>query len=166
MKATRLLKYYILRIKRYKDSPHSIAGGIAVGVFIGLTPTMPFHTALIVLICFLTRTSIVIAIAISWVVCNPLTYLPIYYFAGQLGNRLTPYSLQMSKVNLLIEQFQLETNFTEILSMLLEAGYEAMIVMLVGGCAIALPAGVITYYFFLVLIIKIKKTRTAKQALK
>lgn len=137
-----------------------------MGTLIGLTPTMPFHTALIIVICFVTRTSMVIAIAVSWFVCNPLTYLPIYYFAAQLGNRLTPYNLQISRVEALIQQFQVKTDYTEIFSMLVEAGYEAMIVMLVGGFAIALPVGIITYYFFLVLILKMQKTRTTKHVLK
>ncbi len=166
MRATRLLRYYILRIKRYKGSPHSIAGGIAVGTFIGLTPTMPFHTALIICTCIVTRTSIVIAIAISWFICNPLTYLPIYYFAAQVGNRITPYSLQISKFEELIEKFNQETDFTEILSILLEAGYEAMIVMFIGGFAIAIPVGIITYYFSLLIIVNMRKAKTTKHILK
>lgn len=166
MKTTRLLKYYALKLKRSKGSPHSIAGGIAVGTFVGLTPTMPFHTALIVILCIITRTSIVIAVAVSWLVCNPLTYLPIYYFSARLGNTFTPYSLQMSKVREIMEQFQLNANFMDILSMILEAGFEALIVMLAGGVLIGLPAGIVTYYLFLLVITRMRMSRADRHILK
>jgi len=165
MNVLRPIKYYYLKIKRHRGTPQSLAGGIALGVFIGLTPTLPFHTFLIIAICFFTRTSAVTAIAVSWFVSNPLTFFPIYYFAAQVGNRLTPYSLQMSTVASIIEQFQMGHGFSEVLAILFNAGSEAVIVLLVGGFIIAAPIGILSYYLSLAVLLAISKKRAQKRQL-
>jgi uncharacterized protein (DUF2062 family) len=165
MKILRPFKYYYLKIKRFRGSPQSLASGIAIGVFVGLTPTMPFHTLLILAVCFLTRTSAITAIAVSWFVCNPLTYFPIYYFAAIVGNRVTPYSLQMKEVKILIEQFRLEHSFSEIMTTLFNFGYEAIVVLLVGGLIIAAPCGLLSYYISLAAIRTVREKRAEKKKL-
>ena len=44
MKLNRLGKYYYLKFIRLKGDPRSLALGTAIGVFVGLTPTIPLHT--------------------------------------------------------------------------------------------------------------------------
>ncbi|MDH7500823.1 MAG: DUF2062 domain-containing protein [candidate division NC10 bacterium] len=50
------------------DQPHKIAGGLAVGVFIGFSPFYGAHMILAVLLAFLFRLNKVAAIAGTWVV--------------------------------------------------------------------------------------------------
>jgi len=50
------------------DEPHKIAGGIALGVFIGFSPFYGAHMVLAVLLAFLFRLNKVAAIAGTWVV--------------------------------------------------------------------------------------------------
>ncbi|MDP3478975.1 MAG: DUF2062 domain-containing protein, partial [Desulfoprunum sp.] len=50
MRLKRLGKYYYLRFLRLKGDPYSLAFGTAIGVFVGLTPTMPLHTAIILIL--------------------------------------------------------------------------------------------------------------------
>ena len=40
----RTLKYCWLKLRRLQGDPKKLAWGMALGVFIGVTPTLPFHT--------------------------------------------------------------------------------------------------------------------------
>ncbi len=165
MNIARTGKYYFLKLLRLRGTPHSIAMGAAIGVFIGLTPTIPFHTITILAISVITRTSLIAALITSVVVCNPLTYIAIYYFSLVLGNLATPFTLNWEKIksvlNVVLSDGSLETRIQPLLSM----GYEATIVMLVGGTVLALPFAILTYYSFLFLIVSYRKKRRQKQIL-
>lgn len=70
------------------DTPHSIALGTAVGMFIGLTPTVGVQMILVMIFAFLTyklfyfnRVAALLTVYIS----NPLTMLPIYWFDYKIG---------------------------------------------------------------------------------
>lgn len=157
MRLSRQRKYYLLKLKRFKGKPQWLAGGVAVGTLIGLTPTMPFHTLLVIVLCFITRTSVAVAIAISWVVCNPITYLPIYYASAIIGNKITPYTLHLDQVQRVLEQLTSDQSIKESWTMILEAGYEAIIVMLAGGLCFALPFAILAYYLSLSLVNNVRK---------
>jgi hypothetical protein len=165
MKFWRFLKYYFIRFKRLQGNPHALAGGTAIGVFVGLTPTMPFHTLLIVFLSLLSRSSAVAGIIISWIVCNPLTYLPIYYLAAVIGNHLTPYELNLGKVQNALEQVMAGESLWKSLAILLDSGYETLVVMGVGGLCLALPFAMLSYYLALVFFLKIQKKRINKRVL-
>ena len=70
------------------DSSHSIALGTAVGMFIGMTPTVGIQMILVVLFAFCTsrflrfnRTAALITVYVS----NPITAVPIYWFNYKVG---------------------------------------------------------------------------------
>ncbi len=165
MNVLRYLKYYFIKFKRLQGSPQALAGGTAIGVFIGLTPTIPLHTVLIVFLSLLTRTSTLAGIIVSWIVCNPLTYLPIYYLSAVVGNHLTPYELNLKNVSDALNQITAGSGFHEALTILLHSGYEVLIVMGVGGLCLALPVAAVSYYFALLFFIQLKKKRMKKHAL-
>lgn len=161
----RFFKYYFIRFKRLQGSPHALAGGTAIGVFVGLTPTMPFHTLLIVFLSLLSRTSALAGIIVSWIVCNPLTYLPIYYLSALIGNHLTPYELNLGNVQNALEQVMAGGGIRNSLAILLDSGYEALVVMGVGGLCLALPFAIVSYYLALYFFLHIHKKRINKRAL-
>ena len=66
------------RLVRLKGQPEEVAGGVAIGVFVGITPTVPFHTLLTMGISLLARKSKLAALLGS-VIANPFT-LPLIYF--------------------------------------------------------------------------------------
>ncbi len=165
MNVLRYIKYYFIKFKRLQGSPQALAGGTAIGVFIGLTPTIPFHTVLIVLFSLLTRTSALAGIIMSWIVCNPLTYLPIYYLAAVVGNHLTPYELNLESVRNVLELAMAGGGIENSLTILLRSGYEVLVVMGVGGLVLALPVAVISYYPALLFFMQIKKKRMRKHVL-
>ncbi|MGB3211940.1 MAG: DUF2062 domain-containing protein [Desulforhopalus sp.] len=165
MNLWRYIKYYYIKFKRLQGSPHALAGGTAIGVFIGLTPTMPFHTILIIFLSILTRTSALAGIIVSWIVCNPLTYLPIYYFSVVVGNHLTPYELNLGNVRIAMEQALAGDGIQNSLTVLVASGYEALVVMAVGGFSLALPFAVASYYPAFYFFMQIKKKRIKKHVL-
>ncbi len=165
MKFWRTFKYFILKFKRLQGSPYALAGGTAIGVFVGLTPTIPFHTLLIVLLSFLTRTSSIAGIIVSWIVCNPLTYIPIYYLSAVVGNHLTPYELNLVTVKMALEQAMAGGGIQNALTTIAQSGYETLVVMGVGGFCLALPFALVSYYLALIFFIQIQKKRVKKRIL-
>jgi len=142
----RIIRYNLIRIKRLSGDPRAIAGGIAIGVLIGLSPTMPLHTPLIIGLALLTRTSVLAGVAVSWLVCNPLTFFPIYYVSVLIGNYLTPYEINFQKVQLLLDQIMGGGGFQASLNIVMALGQEAIVVLLVGGFVFALPFSFLSYY--------------------
>lgn len=142
----RQFKYYLLRLKRLRGSPRSLAGGVAIGTFVGLTPTIPFHTVLILILCFSTRTSAVAAVITSWIVCNPLSLLPIYSGCAYIGNIITPFQLNMEKVRILMDFPHTFSLWHAYFEKLMHLGYETAFVMLTGSVCLALPLSIIAYF--------------------
>ena len=67
----------------FSVSRRSVAGGIWVGLFLGLIP-MPAQTVFALLIAFLLRVNVPLAGLTVWVT-NPLTMVPIFYSEYRLG---------------------------------------------------------------------------------
>ncbi len=165
MNPKRFFKYFYLKFLRLKGDPQSLAGGIAIGVFLGITPIMPFQTILVVLATVVTRTSTIAAILSSFLVANPLTYVPQYYFSTMIGNALTPYDLTWSRIKEAMDLMSQDPGFYKSLMILVELGYESVIVIVVGGMVLAIPFTIASYYVSLPVFQKIKKRRDQKHLL-
>lgn len=153
----RTFRYYWLRFLRLQGNPQPLARGGSIGVFIGLTPTLPFHTIAALIITFITRTSFIAAVITGVLVCNPLTYIPIYWLSLVIGNAVTPYELNWEMIKSVLNSLLSDQSFADSMKMLVSVGYEATIVMLVGGFILALPFAVVSYFFSLKLFIKIRE---------
>lgn len=165
MKLERIGKYYYRRFQRLKGNPHALAGGFAIGIFVGITPTMPFHTIAIILLTLLTRTSTVSGILSSWIICNPLTYFPIYYFSLKTGNAITAYDLNWEKIKAALDLLLNSESFSASVDTVMGLGYEALIVMLAGGTVLALPFTIVSYYLSKYFFVKFTKKRMEKRIL-
>lgn len=71
-----------------KGSPSQIAAGVAIGIFVGVTPTIPLHTAIIVLTGLIFRQNITAAYLGAWIISNPLTIPVLYLSQYELGRFL------------------------------------------------------------------------------
>ncbi len=165
MNLRRSARYYYFKFIRQKGDPQSLALGTAIGVFIGVTPTMPLHTILITLITMVTRTSTITALLASFVVCNPITYVPQYYLATIIGNVLTPYELTWTRIKEVLDVLSQYPGLYRSLEILSGLGYEALIVLLVGGIALALPCAVASYFLSLRFFLKIRQEKMQKHLL-
>lgn len=75
------------------DSPHAIALGVAIGIFVGLTPSVGIQTVLVLALIFICRPFFYFngtAAMASTYVSNPLTMAPMYYFWYRLGAWFLP----------------------------------------------------------------------------
>lgn len=63
---------------------YAFARGIAVGLFIGLTPTVGIQISLMILSSWLFRANFLAAFMVSWV-SNPLTMAPLYFAWHSIG---------------------------------------------------------------------------------
>ncbi len=165
MNLDRTRRYYYLRFVRLKGNPRSLALGSAIGVFVGITPTIPFHTIVIFVLSIFTRSSFIAGLITSWVVCNPLTYIPQYFLSLKIGNLVTPYELSWDQVRSVLETLLSDVSFGMRMKALVTVSYEAIIVMLIGGTILALPFAVISYYLSYFTFVKIRKKRQEKRIL-
>ncbi len=165
MRFDRLRKYYYLRFLRLKGDPYALAFGTAIGVFVGITPTIPLHTAIILVLTFATRTSTIAGILSSWVICNPLTYIPIYYFSTMVGNALTPYELNWQMIQVAVNALSSSQSIARSFEVLAGLGFEALAVLIVGGCVLALPFALVSYYISLYTFLNIRAKRQQKHIL-
>jgi len=62
----------------------TLARGVAVGVFVGLTPTVGMQTLLMLIGCVAIRGNFPAAFVVSWV-SNPITLGPLYFAFNELG---------------------------------------------------------------------------------
>ena len=65
MDPRRWLHEHSLRLLAIRDTPDAIAGGVAIGIFIGFTPLIGLKTALTILFAWLTRCNILAAVIAS-----------------------------------------------------------------------------------------------------
>lgn len=86
----RRARYIYLRLILLPETPHRVALGLAVGVFFGLLPVIPFQTILSVLLAYILKGSKAAAALGTWVT-NPLTIPPFYALFYYLGRALTPF---------------------------------------------------------------------------
>jgi uncharacterized protein len=121
--------------------------GMAVGVFVAFTPTIPFHTVLAITLAFVFRGSKPAALIGSWL-SNPLTIPVLYYGSFKLGvillGRNIPLSLQHSDLNALIAR-----------------GWDVAFAAIAGGALLGILPAVGGYFITLNLFRRIRTRRAA-----
>ncbi len=153
------------KFKQLQGSPRSLARGTAVGVFIGIAPLMPFKSILILLITVPTRSSTVAAFLVGTIICNPLTYIPLYYLAWLAGDFLLPGRASWENLKTVIGRIQ-TTGFVEMLALTGRIGLDTVGVLLIGGFAVALPLAFVSYSPALRLFIRMEQKRYQNHLLK
>ncbi len=149
MTLKRTLKYYYLRMKNLKGNPYSIASGMAIGVFIGLTPTIPLHAVIIISITSLFKSSRVAGLLGATIVSNPVTMPVHYYLAYHLGKRIISSNITLPHTYSIVD--------------IACVGQELTITMLVGGVALGLIPAVMAYFFALYGLTYLKAKRQSKR---
>jgi uncharacterized protein (DUF2062 family) len=117
-----------------KGEPGNIAMGMAIGVFIGVTPTVPFHTAMIIGIGVLFKQNITAGYLGSWLISNPLTIPLFYFFQYELGRLI----LGWQKTAWVLNDFSLAG--------VMNLGWHILFPLLTGGIVMA-PFFAIPAYF-------------------
>jgi uncharacterized protein (DUF2062 family) len=74
------IKHWAKRTKALNGEPRYVAMGMAVGIFVSATPTIPFQTIIAVALAFIMRGSKAAAALGVWL-SNPITF-PVFYLAS------------------------------------------------------------------------------------
>lgn len=151
MNLRRTIRYYWLKFRRLQGDPQKLAWGMALGVFIGITPTVPFHTVLALVLAPLLGISPVTAYLGIWVM-NPLTIAPLYLAAYKVGQIF----LYGGKPLVIPESL----DFQACLELLWRGG----LALQVGGVILALPPAIISYFLTLWIIRRYRQRKARKAA--
>lgn len=133
----RWAQYIWYRIHRIQDTPHKIAIGLAVGVFVTFTPYMGLHFILAAICAWMFGGSI-IASAIGTFIGNPFTFPFIWLMTYNLGNTLIGVDTT--------EEFTYELTFSTIFH---HPGYffdHLLLPMTLGGLIIGAIVGMMFYW--------------------
>ena len=120
------------RILTLPGHPREIAAGLAIGVFVGMTPTIPLQSLLAIVLCFLLKQSKLAAFMGTWV-SNPLTLPVIYYCDYEVGRIMTG----VERPSLLLADFSLQR--------MVDLGFHIVYPLLIGGLFVGLLAAIPAY---------------------
>lgn len=145
----RFVRYWFLRLVRIQATPHSIAIGLAAGVFVGLLPVLPFQTVLAIALAFAVRGSKIAAALGTWV-SNPLNWVPFYLLFYKIGKAVVPFDVPPFRPSEL-----------EMIEML-HVGWKFFTAMMAGGLIIAIPSAIASYFLGKKLIEIYQRRRAAR----
>ncbi len=148
VRARNRFRQFVARIRNLEGDPHTVALGFAIGVFIGITPTIPFHTVLAVALAFLLKGSKAAAAIGVWF-ANPVT-IPVFYYASyKAGAWLLGFSVSFD--------FQ-----THSLLEIVKTGADVTLALLLGGVIVGLLPGLMTYFIMRKTIMTIQQRHIEK----
>lgn len=134
VRISRRVRYFYLRLILLPDTPHNVALGAALGIFVGLTPTVAVQMAIAVFLAWLLGGSKVAAAIGVWI-SNPLTIPPLYAAFYYLGKFLSPF----------MAHAQLPPDWG--IQELLAVGGQAFLTAMIGGLVMGIVAAPLTYIF-------------------
>jgi uncharacterized protein (DUF2062 family) len=122
---------FVTRFKELPGSPDHIAKGMAAGIFVGTTPTIPFHTLLAIALAIILGGSKRAAAVGVWLGTPivPFLYLSSYKVGTFFLSDLPP--LEVKAISL-----------SEVLSL----GLDVTCAMLIGGVIVGILPGVAAYF--------------------
>ena len=131
----RSARYVFHRMRRLRSTPHAIALGCALGVFVSFTPFLGFHMIMAGALSWFSRASIV-ASALGTFAGNPITFPFIWVGAYELG------AWAMGGV----PHFQIADLSPELLHGSIDQVWSLMMPMAMGGATLGVIAATLTYF--------------------
>jgi uncharacterized protein (DUF2062 family) len=144
----RQCKLLLVRFVRLRGLPEEIAKGVALGIFIGLTPTFGFQMAIAIFFAYLLRENRLAAVLGVWVT-NPLTAPVIYAVEYEMGRLL----LGMERVGL-PDKLTFDAYA--------QLGWDIMLPMWVGGLISGVVLGALSYFLTLRMVPIVKNWRVPR----
>jgi len=137
------------------DAPHYIALGTAVGVFVGLTPTVGLQMVLVLLIWTLVRPLFRfnrMAALIAVYVSNPLTVVPMYWFNYRVGTLYFSSTITRKEFAAIFQYDSLSEWWQALTRLFVDVG----VPLVVGSLIVATVGGLITYPLMLRLFMRLR----------
>ena len=83
----RVRRFIIFRLLHIDDTPHRLALGIALGLFIAWTPTLGVQMLLVLLLAPAFRANVAVGLPTVWI-SNPITMAPLYFANFWVGQKI------------------------------------------------------------------------------
>lgn len=139
------------------DTPHHIAIGTAVGVFVAMTPTVGVQMLIVLILAGLfkpffsfNKVAALIAVYIS----NPLTTIPIYWFSYKLGTVFVSGKVTYEQLSEILVYNNLTEWWHTVTNLLFQMGWP----LIIGSLVVATVCSVISYPVMLILARGYQKT--------
>ena len=150
-KIIRQIEHFIVyRILHADDTPHRLALGIALGVFVAWTPTVGLQMVLVLLLATIFRANRPVGIPVVWI-SNPITAAPLYYVNYRLGQYLLGLFGERPNIEYtwLKQKLYDFNSFTYILNNIFHAEFWRKLAYIVGDFTLDLWVGSIILALFL-----------------
>ncbi len=154
LRATTFLQKTYERFLKIRGSPREIALGLALGLFVGMTPFMGFHMAIAVFFAAIFKWNKISSAVGVWV-SNPLTAPFVYSATYIVGAKVSGSARLFTPPS--------ELSLSNILN-LLQKTPEIFWSLIVGGVVLGLPLAVFGYYFAYQSVLKYQQGLRAKIA--
>ena len=165
MKFSRQIKYYFLRLTRLRGEPHELATGMALGIFSGMLPIMPFQVALAITLALFFKGSKITAALGTWVT-NPLNWYFMYYYSYKIGASVLGLPEGNGVISSVMVSIQQNEEALVVIGKIAGAGSTIVAAFLVGGLIMGFAAAIPAYFIFLRLFQFIRQWRQERRARK
>jgi uncharacterized protein (DUF2062 family) len=126
------------------DTPHHIAMGVAVGIFIGMTPTVGVQMILVMIFAFLSNPLFQfnrVAALITVYISNPITMIPIYWFDYKVGTFFVEGTVSRDEFQQIFEYDGFTEWWATIVGLVVDIGWP----LAVGTAVVSTVSGVVSY---------------------
>ncbi len=154
---------FLRTILMLDDTPHSIALGTAIGMFIGMTPTVGIQMGLVLIFAFLVRPLFSfnkVAAVLTVYISNPFTVAPIYWGCYKLGTVFVEGNVTYEDFAAIVEYHNFREWWDTATSLIVDVGTP----LLVGSLIVAVVTSVPTYPIMLWLVQHLRPTEAAGSA--
>jgi len=118
--------------------------GLAVGVFAGSLPIIPFQTAVAIILALFFRCSKLTAALGTWI-SNPLDWYFLYYYSYKIGAGVIGLPEQKALFSIILTSIHEGHSFVQLTEKILAMGGLVALAFLLGGILIGLTLSPITY---------------------
>ena len=139
---SRRVKYLYLRALSLRDEPHELALGMALGIFVGMMPIIPFQTALALMLAVFFRVSKITAVIGTWV-SNPLNWYFLYYYSYKLGALLLLLPQKNKSISSIMQAIRSGEEIVVIVMKIASAGGFIIGAFITGGLILGASAAIV-----------------------
>ncbi|MEM7475171.1 MAG: DUF2062 domain-containing protein [Planctomycetota bacterium] len=155
--------FCVYRVLHADDPPHTLALGIAVGMFVTFLPLIGFQMMISFFLAWLLRANKVVGVPIVWI-SNPLTLVPIYYPCYVVGCKILGMEVVSDKWDVINAEWDLllteaSTRWIDKVRFWWDILVDSLAPLSVGCLLVASLAAVVSYYISLFAIRKYRLRR-------
>jgi uncharacterized protein (DUF2062 family) len=148
MRENAVVKRFYRRFISLKGNPEQVAIGLSIGVFVGITPTIPFHTLLAFILALALKQNCTASVLGATVIGNPFTLPFLYITEYHLGK----YLLGSNVNDVVFNDYHMWD--------ILHLGWSVAYPLLVGGIALAFILALPAYVIALKIVINMRRKKS------